>query len=399
MKIFKNKTQLQQAKLDASDNQLVMIKGDTTVNDGQTNFYVIVTPGEFGGTPDEVNDLTLANGNIAQLMTGQTRYQDNEFAIYANSNIKYALPQRAEQKIVDGRFDFWFEGTSQASGVSGYGSDTMWLNNESGPSVRTHEQLVLSVQEISDVPTARFASRTIITSSGGAVGKNQRINDVRTYAGKTVTVSLYAKADSNKEIAVRFQQLFGSGGSPSVNSGLLTFNITTDWQRFTGQISIPSISGKTIGSNSALSFNIGFDNTIGLPSQTGTFDIACVQVDEGEGIRPFHELDFQKSKDMVLGYYEKSYRDNEEPGANTNLGRYTGITDNGNTFRLTVNYTTPKRNEAPSISLFDTDGNSGTWSSVAVSPINLSESSFEVIGTGLSSGQRFIGHWVSDARL
>ena len=42
-----------------------------------------------------------------------------------------------KNKIVDGRFDFWYEGTTQTTGA--YGSDTMWLNLSSG-STRTHSQ-------------------------------------------------------------------------------------------------------------------------------------------------------------------------------------------------------------------------------------------------------------------
>lgn len=108
-----------------------------------------------------------------------------------------------KNKIVDGRFDFWYEGTSQTTGA--YGSDTMWLNLSSG-STKTHSQqpLVAGVDlPAIDCPTAQYFSRTVVNSVAGAsnyVVKWHKIENVATLAGKTVTLSFYAKADAVKSI-------------------------------------------------------------------------------------------------------------------------------------------------------------------------------------------------------
>jgi len=130
---------------------------------------------------------------------------------------------------------------------------------------------------------------------------DQIIENVRSFAGQQVTFSFWAKADATKTISVVFQQYFGPGtNSPS---SLVTINPTkisigTSWQKVTLTATIPSLSGKTIG-NSAGNFNgfvcqIWFDagsdwnvNTNSLGHQSGTFDIAQVQVEPGPVATPF----------------------------------------------------------------------------------------------------------------
>jgi hypothetical protein len=98
-------------------------------------------------------------------------------------------------------------------------------------------------------------------------------------------------------MAVEFLQSFGTGGSPSATVtaiGVTTCALTTAWQKFTIPVSIPSISGKTLGTNNddflgvmfwmdaGSSFNA---RTNSLGQQSGTFDIAQVQfeADGSEG--------------------------------------------------------------------------------------------------------------------
>jgi hypothetical protein len=115
----------------------------------------------------------------------------------------------------------------------------------------------------------------------------QKIEDVRTFAGQTVTASFWAKAGSGTpNISIELEQSFGSGGSASVFTSVTKTAITTSWARYTFTVAVPSISGKTIGTGSALILGIwlsaGSDfntrsNTTGL--QNGTFDIWGVQVE------------------------------------------------------------------------------------------------------------------------
>jgi len=68
MKIFETKADLVAASLTAG--QLTSTKGYTAPGDGGGATYLIKTAVDYAGTPDEANDLTLANGNVAELIEG-----------------------------------------------------------------------------------------------------------------------------------------------------------------------------------------------------------------------------------------------------------------------------------------------------------------------------------------
>ena len=118
----------------------------------------------------------------------------------------------------------------------------------------------------------------------------QRIEDVRTFAGQTVTVSFWAKAATGTpSIAVELQQSFGTGGSATVfGIGSAKTAITTSWARYSVTASVPSISGKTIGTDNRLGLNLWFSGgsdfnarTASLGLQSNTFDVWGVQVEAG----------------------------------------------------------------------------------------------------------------------
>jgi hypothetical protein len=121
------------------------------------------------------------------------------------------------------------------------------------------------------------------------------IEDVRTFAGQTVTLSFWAKASTGTPIiATEFVQIFGSGGSPTADItgiGATKTTISTSWTRYSITVTIPSIAGKTIGTNpntSGLAIVIwvsagsNFNSrTDSLGVQDNTFDIWGVQLEAG----------------------------------------------------------------------------------------------------------------------
>ena len=189
--------------------------------------------------------------------------------------------------IINGMFDVWQRGTSQTS--DGYGSDDRWYNS-SGNVTKTNsrQKFTLGQTDVPNNPT--YFSRTVLESPSGAWAyKQQRIEDVSKLAGKEITVSFWAKVDSNKNISLELTQFFGSGGSTAVNEiGVQKFAITTEWQKYTKTLIIPDIIGKTVNDKNHIGLNFWFcadsslnSRTDSLGQQSGTFDIANVSLVDG----------------------------------------------------------------------------------------------------------------------
>jgi hypothetical protein len=204
--------------------------------------------------------------------------------------------------IINGNFDFWQRGTSASLSSSSYVADR-WVNIvEDGTSSNISRQSI--TQPSSSLFNAAFFHRIQVTSSNTSSSAyiiQQRIEDVTKLAGKTVTISFWAKADSSKNISLEMQQNFGTGGSPSagvLGIGVQKFSISTSWQKITHTVTLPFINGKTLGTDGVqttrTTLNIWLDagsnnnsRTDSLGNQSGTFDIAQVKLEEGDTATPF----------------------------------------------------------------------------------------------------------------
>ena len=220
--------------------------------------------------------------------------------------------------IINGNFDIWQRGTSQI--VGGYGSADRWVISPTGSTFSTTRQsFTLGQTDVPGEPT--FFCRTVVTSVAGAgnfVVMGQPIEGVRTLAGRQATVSFWAKADGAKPISVELSQRFGSGGSPSadVNAlGVTKVVLSTSWQKITTTVTLPSISGKTLGSNDNnllylfIWFEAGSDlnsRTDSLGQQSGTFDIAQVQVEPGPVATPFERRPIGTELALCQRYFFKT---------------------------------------------------------------------------------------------
>jgi hypothetical protein len=199
----------------------------------------------------------------AQLIAG-TASQDVIFDDAQVSSLNGGPLAGFRNRIINGNFDIWQRGTSHST--NGYGSADRWNNGIIGSACTVSRQPFTLGQ--TDVPgEPLYFCRMAVTSVAGAGNRanlQQRIEDVRTFAGQQVTVSFWAKADAAKPISVELIQSFGSGGSPSASVetiGTTKTTLSTSWQKVTVTATVPSISGKTLGTNgnSWLQFNIWFD--------------------------------------------------------------------------------------------------------------------------------------------
>ena len=229
--------------------------------------------------------------------------------------------------IINGNFDIWQRGTSFTA--SEYGADR-WLHGRFGTThTISRGPFALGQTDVPNEPT--YFCRTVVSSvaaSGNYSALIQRIEGVRSFAGQQVTVSFWARADASMSISMDFLQYFGTGGSPSLDVsaiGATKIAIGIPWQKITVTASIPSISGKTIGTNNndALHLYIWFDasdddnaRTVSLGHQSGTFDIAQVQIERGPVATPFERRSYGQELALCQRYYMK-YTGHRQAGYTT----------------------------------------------------------------------------------
>jgi len=192
-------------------------------------------------------------------------------------------------KILNSDFEIWQRGSSFSNPANeAYLADRFNIVFDGTGSTRTVSRQTFTP---GTAPVAGYEgeyfirmAQTVAGVGGTYLGYNQRIEDVRTFAGQTVTLSFWAKADATRTILPNLQQNFGSGGSATVNitSGFTSTNLTTSWARYTFTVSVPSISGKTVGTSSFLQLFFGFAaNTV------QTIDIWGVQLEQGSTATAF----------------------------------------------------------------------------------------------------------------
>ena len=133
----------------------------------------------------------------------------------------------------------------------------------------------------------RFAAGT----GAAFLGFGTRIEDVSKYYG-TYKLSFYAKGTNpaGGSFQQRMIQRFGTGGSSQVITDNGTFTVTSSWQRFEIDVTVPSVSGKTIGTGSYLQFQ--FTQPSGdAGTSAWTLDITGVQLEVGQAT-PFEHRSF-----------------------------------------------------------------------------------------------------------
>ena len=176
-----------------------------------------------------------------------------------------------------------------------------WGSPTGGANVYSTQAFTPGAAPVAGYEGANYAR--LVTSGQSAstdyMQLTQAIEDVRTFAGQTITVSFWAKAASGTpQVALEMAQSFGSGGSPS--SSVLTYGgkvtLSTVWARYSLTVAMPSISGKTLGSNANDSVGVSFWVSAGsnfnaragsIGIQSNTFDFWGVQVEKGSNATPF----------------------------------------------------------------------------------------------------------------
>jgi hypothetical protein len=162
-----------------------------------------------------------------------------------------------KNKILNGDFGIWQRGTT-------FTNPTFSADRFQSSATNTGATVTRETFTPGGAPVAGYESEFFWRLTQTSAGTDPRIfthlEDVRLFAGQTMTFSFWAKSDVASAISfIEVRQNFGSGGSTAVNTVLAAVGavtVTSNWVRYTYTASIPSITGKTIGAGSYLRLSI-----------------------------------------------------------------------------------------------------------------------------------------------
>ena len=158
--------------------------------------------------------------------------------------------------------------------------------------------------------SAAFAS----TGAGGVCDVMQRIENVRRLANKTLIVSFWANASAALILGANMAQNFGSGGSPSASVGTAfqTVTLSTTWARYSMTFALPSIAGKTLGTNgndqTTLTLFFANQAVAGIDSQSGTINLWGVQLEIAQpgqtALSPLEKIEYGEDLRRCQRFYQ-----------------------------------------------------------------------------------------------
>lgn len=160
------------------------------------------------------------------------------------------------------------------------------------------------------------------TFTGAATGYHmvqQKIENPYRTSAKTVTLSFYARAASGTpKLGINFLRSYGTGGSPSAMEWTFptgtAVTISTNWARYSATFAIPSMTGKTYGSNldgwlaPTIWYSCGSAGTNPLSGnigqQSNTIDLWGVQLEIGNVMTALSKRDPADDLALCQRFYQ-----------------------------------------------------------------------------------------------
>lgn len=255
---------------------LTWIEADANFTNLNTDKAELASP-TFTGTPTA--PTPAVNDNDTSIAT--TAFVRNEFANgFGGGGFSF------KNKLINGDMRLAQRGSAFINPAASYTLDR-WIGTFTGGTVSAL---------IHPTTFESYLALTGVTTVGHIL---QRIENVNTLAGKTVTLSFRIAVNAPIDLAVYLGQNFGSGGSAEVDGiGLTVVPVTTTLTRYSVTIAIPSIAGKTVGVGNYLKVDFSF------PTGFSAADLYDVQLEEGSVAIPFEQRPIGLELSLCQRYYE-----------------------------------------------------------------------------------------------
>ena len=215
--------------------------------------------------------------------------------------------------LINGGMQVWQRGTT-FSGLTAYAytADRWGINPGSGTTVSVSQVAIAPGAGTSgEAEGTRWSAMQIqrTVTGSGSLFLDQSIEDVRSAAGQTVTISfdIYTAVATTNSFGWAVWQGFGTGGSPSTGVTSATTRFSTasaTWERKSIAFAVPSISGKTLGTNN----NSVADFMLEIPASYGNQVVQITNLDIRLGsVAPAQFLRRPAQEELALcqRYYQR----------------------------------------------------------------------------------------------
>ena len=233
---------------------------------------------------------TYANGDVFSA----SDINDTNGTLNLLTSAQYAA---GKNKFINGDFYVNQRNFSSTTTDGTFGFDRWKLSAGGGTVTMSSQNFTAGTAPVSGYEGKTFLRMVTSGQSGTSnyAYVSQRIEDVRTFAGQTVTISFWAKASTGTpKIGVSVEQVVGTGGTGGSTTAVGDITISSSWARYTKTVAIPSLSGATVGTGSNLIWEIWTSaGTTFSPAYTGigiqnvTIDMWGFQVEAGSTATAF----------------------------------------------------------------------------------------------------------------
>ncbi len=322
------------------------------------------------------DDYSLAWGNDSiSPPTRQTLFK------HFNSNLSTAF----KNKLINGRFQIWQRGMSGAitgSTSASFQDQRIYLadkwtflqNTNSGTSRSITITREAHTPGQIDVPgSPKYYIRINFTTAGAPTGSFssrlvQSVEGIHELAGKTVTLSLYARSSiAAKGLGYRIMRNTGTGTADTGTAGV--WFIDSTFKRYSVTFTLPSLTGASMGSEGSDVYYIMLylhSSSSEVPANVnggiGTVDISDAQLELGSTPTFIEPVPFELDLINCMRYYQQSSPYGSLPTTTTFGGRNLQfLTSGSGQWADTINFPIYMA-RTPSITINAADGTVGSIS-------------------------------------
>lgn len=341
----------------------------------------------------------LGIGSTGQVLTVTAGAPAWETASTGSTNVA------GKNGVLNSAMNVWQRGTSIAMTTTAYLADR-WAGYRAAGGATVSRQLTSDTTNLPSIQYCMRVQRDSGNTSTNTVNIAQSFETVNSiqYAGKTVTLSFYARAGANYSPASSALQVYlatGTGTDQSAIAGFTgntyvintTATLTTTWQRFT--------YSAAVGSDRTQIAPYFVCTPVGTAGANDYYEVTGVQVEIAANASAYSPNTSTYALELAAcqRYYEKTYIQSIAPATATQDGAKMHPLVGSNVTSYLLHWTTYKvdKRATPTITIYDFAGNSGkvtvmdnstttNTNNVTGNVDNISSSTFRIYQIGTSCG-------------